>query len=575
MVSPNLIRRQEADEPVEINSNTKKLFQVVYSEQNAKEESDQDAPVIRVSQLISRLAFVYEKVRNAVDYEEDHLLRKNAIARILHRQVVIEGVLKDTSSEALSRHLLVELIRGGYLPNNKVPESKIPEIALMLEKYISLKNQISAKLVSNLNINSDIVEAKEHLNEKNSLVRWLLNMAACEIEETLAPNKTKQVIVSNMFDILSSDIVLPKELPYENDLEIQIYLSIGRKFLKFDSEMLSFVLFKYYNDSWLEIGQNGQLLAEDGEKLKKIAGNIKELHSKIEAQLVHPLAKQLDKIVRRYSLYFNVFLETIESDPTKVYSEIQKGEKGFLNLVRKTCEKKYSKAKSRLWRAAMRSIIYIFLTKSIFVFLIEVPAIHWFDEPLNPVSLAINVAFPAILLFFIVLMTQRPQSDNTDMIVEGIKEISFLGKEKKQPLILRPQQKRSFFASAIFNLIYSASFLFSIYVIIKGLSFIGFNWVSITIFLFFLAFVSFFSILVSRGVKDLMIIERKENLGTFVIDLFYMPIILVGRWLSNNISRVNIFIFIFDFIIEAPFKILVEVAEDWTKYVRERRDNME
>jgi hypothetical protein len=54
-----------------------------------------------------------------------------------------------------------------------------------------------------------------------------------------------------------------------------------------------------------------------------------------------------------------------------------------------------------------------------------------------------------------------------------------------------------------------------------------------------------------------------------------MPIILVGRWLSDNMSRVNIFIFIFDFIIEAPFKILIDVAEDWTKYIRERRDNME
>ncbi len=450
MVSPNLIRRKEADEPVEINSNTKKLFQVIYSEQNVKEEPDQDAPVIRVSQLISRLAFVYEKVRNAVDYEEDHLLRKNAIARILHRQVVIEGFLKDASSEALSHHLLVELIRGGYLPNNKVPETKILEVALLLEKYISLKNKISAKLVPSLNIHSDIVEAKDHLNEKNSLVRWLLNMAACEIEEILAPNKTKQVIVSNMFDILSSDIVLPKELPYEDDLEIQIYLSIGRKFLKFDKEMLSFVLFKYYNDSWLEIGHNDKFSADDEKNIQKIAANIKELNDKIEAQLVHPLAKQLDKIVRRYSLYFNVLLETVESDPAKVYAEIQKGEKGFLNLVRKTCERKYGKAKSRLWRAAMRSIIYIFLTKSIFVFLIEVQAIHWFKEPLNPISLAINVAFPAVLLFFIVLMTQKPQKNNTDMIVEGIKEISFIGREKKQPLILRLQRKRGFLGQRVF-----------------------------------------------------------------------------------------------------------------------------
>ena len=575
MVSPNLIRRKEADDPVEINSNTKKLFQVIYSEQNAKDEFNKESPVIKVSQLISRLAFVYEKVRNAVDYEEDHLLRKNAIARILRRQVLIEGVLKDVDSVSLSNHLLVELIRGGYLPNNKIPETKIIEIALMLEKYIYLKNQVSSKVQDSSNAHSGSGTSKDSSNEKNIFVRWILNMAACEIEEVLAPNKIKQMIVGNMFEVLSGNIVLPKELPYENDLEIQIYLSIGRKSLKLDKEMLSFVLFKYYNDSWLDIGRNGILNPEDKSKIQKIASNIKELSKKIDFQLTHPLAKQLDKVVRRYSLYFNVLSDTIEVDPAKAYSEIQKGEKGFLNLIRKTCEKKYSKAKSRLWRAALRSIIYIFLTKSIFVFLIEIPAIRWFNEPLNIVSLGINIAFPAILLFFIVLMTQRPQRKNTDMIVEGIKEISFIGKEKKQPLILKPERKRHFFVSAIFNLIYSASFLFPIYLIIKGLGFIGFNWVSIIIFLFFLAFVSFFSIIVSRGVKDLMIIERQENLGTFVIDLFYMPIILVGRWLSNNVSRVNIFIFIFDFIIEAPFKILVEIAEDWTKYVRERRDNME
>jgi hypothetical protein len=27
-------------------------------------------------------------------------------------------------------------------------------------------------------------------------------------------------------------------------------------------------------------------------------------------------------------------------------------------------------------------------------------------------------------------------------------------------------------------------------------------------------------------------------------------------------------------VIEAPFKVLVEIGEDWTKYVRERRDNL-
>ena len=114
----------------------------------------------------------------------------------------------------------------------------------------------------------------------------------------------------------------------------------------------------------------------------------------------------------------------------------------------------------------------------------------------------------------------------------------------------------------------------STYFIIWVLGKAHFNWVSITIFMFFLAFVSFFSIIVTKDVKDLIIVERRESLIGFLIDLFYMPIIAAGKWLSSNVSKVNVFVFLFDFVIEAPFKILVEIAEDWTRYVKERKDNM-
>jgi hypothetical protein len=75
--------------------------------------------------------------------------------------------------------------------------------------------------------------------------------------------------------------------------------------------------------------------------------------------------------------------------------------------------------------------------------------------------------------------------------------------------------------------------------------------------------------------KELIVVERKENILTFLLDIFYMPIIMAGRWLSSNFSKINVFIFFFDFILEAPFKVLVEIAEDWTKYVRERRETIE
>jgi len=575
MVSPNLIKRTEDLRPVEINDGAKKLFQVIYSEKNKKEEIDDNIQRIKVSTLISRLAFFYEKIRNAVDYEEEHLLRKNAILRILRRQIVIEGAVKESDSIKIAEHLLVELIRGSYLPNNQIPETKIPEIAVSIEKYIVLKNQMASKINAELNFKVDINKAKDIINEKNKLTHWLLTLAACEIEENLAPNKVKQIIVTNLFSILSKNIKLPSDLPYEDDLEIQIYLSIGRNFLKFDAEMLSFVLFKYYNDDWSELNASGTPDEIGIVKIKLIAGSLPSLKAMVDKQLNHPLARQLDKVVRMYSLYFSILAETVENDPAKIYGELERGEKGFVAAIRKVCEQKYKKAKSRLMRVALRSIIYIFLTKSIFVFLIEVPAIRWFGEPLNPVSLAINIIFPAALLFLIVFLTRMPKDNNTDKIVNGIKEITLVGGEKKQPLVLRRPASRNWLKGGFFNLVYVATFCVSIYYIIWALTQIRFNWVSITIFLFFLAFVSFFSVRTTSGVKDLLVVERKENILTFLLDLFYMPIILVGRWLSRNVSKINVFIFLFDFIIEAPFKVLVEVAEDWTRYVRERRDNLD
>lgn len=574
MVSPNLIRKQVNAEPLEFNDNTKKLFQIIYSEANRKEEEGENEPKIKVGELISHLSLFYEKIRNAVQYDEDHLLRKNAISRILRRQVIIEGVIKEVDSEKLSQHLLTELIRGGYLPNNAILEKKIAEISVLLDKYLQLKDEVISNINSVLNAKTNISSANKLLQKKNNVIRWLLNLAACEIEENLNPNRVKKIIVGNMFDVLCHDIALPSNSPYNQDLEIQIYLSIGRKFLKLDKDMLSFVLFKYYNENWLDLNKISDK-EEKKREIKKIAQRFDALDAKINQQLNHSLSRDLDKIVRRYALYFTILTEAISENPVQAYKLAQEGEKPFSQLIAKICNNKYKNAKSRLWRAGLRSIIYIFLTKSVFVLLIEVPAIKWFGENLNILTLAINISFPAILLLFIILFTRKPGSNNTDKIIAGIKQVTLVGKENKQPIYIKPKRKRRFLTNLIFNLIYTTAFIFSLYLIINVLTAINFTWVSIIIFLFFLAFVSFFSIIVTRGIRELMIVERQENIVTFLVDLFYMPIILVGRWLSGNMSRINVFIFFFDFIIEAPFKILVDVAEDWTRYIRERRDNME
>jgi len=189
-------------------------------------------------------------------------------------------------------------------------------------------------------------------------------------------------------------------------------------------------------------------------------------------------------------------------------------------------------------------------------------------------ALAVNVSFPALLLFLIVLFTKLPSESNSQKIVDGIKSLVLKEFEHQEPFRLRTPIKRSKLSDTIFGFIYSLTFLFSVSFVIWALDKLGFNWVSITIFLFFLLFVSFFSIRIRKNARDYIIIPPKENILNLISDFFYIPIVSAGKWLSEKFSRINVFVFILDFIIEAPFKIFVEIAEDWTKYVKERKDEI-
>jgi len=558
MVSPNLIKKNQVS--LTLTPNTKKLFQFIYGKKQKSDSggNDDEVPKIHVSHIVSQLSFLYEKIRNAVDYDDDHLLRKNAIKRILKRHIFIEGVVMEYDSNEISVKLLTELIQAGYLPNDKIPEQKIKEVADLLEKYIELRNRYKKIYPNTL----DLKEAES--KERSHVLNWIIVLAATEIEENLNRDEVKLLVMANMFEILSKVIKVPNDLPYQKDIDIQIYLSIARNFLKIDTEMQSFVAFKYYNN-WEEAGSDD---------INYIAQNLNDINLLVEKQLKHPATRQVDKIVRRYSLFYSLLTEVISDDPNKVYENATGNTKAFLNLIKERCEKKYAKVKAQLWRSGLRSIIYIFLTKSIFALLLEVPAIKFFGEKLNPISLAINVTFPAILLLIIIIFTKTPNKKNTEKIIEGIKEITFVENQKFQAIYLRRTTRRNYFMNALFNLIYATAFTLSVYLLVRLLAIVNFNWVSITIFLFFLAFVSFFSFRIKRDVKQYIIIEERETIFGFIFDFFYMPIVAVGKWLSNNISRINVFVFVLDFIIEAPFKVIIGIIEDWTKYLKERKEDL-
>lgn len=547
MFNPTLSKKEETR--LTVTEEIKKLFQEVYRTQN-QPTRETDEPKIKVSDIISKMAFYYEKIRNSVDDKEEHLLHKNAIDRIIRRQISIEQM---RNGQEIAAHLLTEMIRAGYLPNNKLPESKIGEVAAIIDKYVILR-RLAAPQLDEL-----------PYEEKKEINRWLISLAACEIEEKLKRDSITKLAINILYANLAKDIKFPDDSPYHNDKEIQIFSGIYRSYLKADRDMVSYVLLKYYVAGWQQPTE---------ETMTKTAANLVGLYRAINQQLAHPLAPQLSRIIDRYTVYFSVLQEVITENPVAVYDDFKKDPKAFPRNIKSICAKQYKKTKSKLWRAAIRSIIYLFVTKMFLVFILEIPLATLLNEKPSVGALAINVAMPPILLFFIILFTRLPGEANTAKIVAGIEELTFAEKARQEPIRLRPPIKRSGFRNGFFNFLYGVTFLITFGGVIFLLNQVGFNFISITIFLFFLALISFFSIRIRKRVRELMVVEAKENIFGFVTDFFYVPIIAVGKWLSQHFSKLNVFVFILDFIIEAPFKVFVEIAEEWGKYVRERKEDI-
>ena len=93
-----------------------------------KKESVKDE-VIAVSETVSAAASAYESLRNTLEYDEEHLLRRNAIRRILKRR------MGEEDAAALANDLLRELIWARYLPNNTISEKIIDKVALVFKKF--------------------------------------------------------------------------------------------------------------------------------------------------------------------------------------------------------------------------------------------------------------------------------------------------------------------------------------------------------------------------------------------------------------------------------------------------------
>ncbi len=496
---------------------------------------------IEVSKPAQRAGTLYEKVRTSIDYQEEHLLRRNAILRMLKRYIG-----SDITLEKIAENLLRELVWAKYLPNKEVPVDLAQKIIPILEKY------------------DPLFQAAESSVVKEKAFQFVLAIMSTELEYAITPPYREEALVSYMYAEMQKRVHWDAALVLsDEDKDLMLYIAVHKTLLRSNPATLRFRVFTLYYPDWPGPSNAG--------RVAEIAKNLDTIIQAVDAKVEHPVTHKLSVLLRRRAGVFHVVRDVIEDEVDDAQKIVN--DPGALDrVVGKTLKIRTKDFRKKLRRTVFRAVAFLFITKMFLALLLELPYDLLILDELHIYPLATNILFPPFLLAFIGLTVGIPERQNTEDYRGAIRAL-VVGADHD---LLNIRMKRDSFSAwaTIFHFFYAISFIV-VYGFIGSLLFqAGFNWLSVTLFLFFLSLVTFFGIRIRMSTRQVVLSNQRRGIIGTLFDVFTLPIVRAGRWLSEKVAKINVFIYFFDFIVEAPLKVAIRFSERWMDYISEKREEI-
>ncbi len=496
---------------------------------------------ISVNPLVAELATWYEKFRTAMDYREDEVILRSTIERILKRRLMLGG-----DGQSIAAPLIRELVWARYFPDSTIPESQITKVAEQTDLYLKMEGKVNQK----------------HRINKGLVNEWVLHLLSSEIEHILKPNDPKDIMSNFMFRIFRDRVTISDD--NEQIRDIQVFIAVRRAYANDDLAFLRYHLFKQYFEGLNE------------HNLERVANHFPEAIKQIETQFKYPAKDRIYTYVKKQSIPFLILDDVLRKYQGKAYSLV--ADEDLLNSeVIADCSARYKNISSKIRRAIVRSVIFIFVTKALFALFIEGAFERFFYGRTIWSSILINIFTPPTLMIGVGFLIKTPTRENSLKILRKINTILYDEyPQLSEPLVVRKKPKKTDpMLWGMFVVLWLFTFAVSLGSIVFVLTKLHVNPFSQGVFVFFLAIVSFVSYRINRTANMYIIKEKKDNFGSLVFDFFFMPFIQVGRRLTLAISQINILLFVFDFIIETPFKGIFAFFEQWFSFLRTQREKLD
>ncbi|MBP6041553.1 hypothetical protein KA529_00845 [Candidatus Saccharibacteria bacterium] len=475
----------------------------------------------------------YERFRNTVQYREQHLFLRNAIARFLVRNWRLLG-----KTQNIGESLIAELVKTRYIENDYVSQETLLLIDSLLFDYQKLLDALHDRRILNNSVENEIIE-----------------IASCEIDRLVVDRSREEAYVHFVFHqfLPRLDPVFYEEHSHQ-DVQFTLFGVIHRLLMKSDAARIRYYIFYSMLPNWR------QSIPE--------AANSYQAFSKASQQSIRgSLERSISRVLRRKMAPFRLLFDVLRKyeAPSSTLTNREVLEEQLTYAATAT----YQRTTVKLRRSIVRAIIFIFITKLSLALLIELPYDLIVHGAIDWLPLALNIIFPPLFMILISLGIKRPKIRNTTVLVQQIFQILQASPESQKPIKPRDNSGNQLFA-----LLYSIMFAISISMLTIWLVLLGFNLVSGFLFFIFFSTVSFFGMKITSMTREYTVVSEKTSIISLLFDIFYTPFVRVGQWLSDSYARFNFFAISLDILVELPFKSILTLVEGWAKYLRERQDDL-
>jgi hypothetical protein len=514
---------------------------------------------IEVDELASKLAKLYEKVRRIIDWKEENLVRRTAIERILKRTLLSElsGIGPNSlDPDKITEPLIMEMIRSGYFSKGRVSKNKIPLAKESLAKYIYILNQAPVtQKMTGLNI-----------KEKVNFYNWILEIAACEIEEILEPAFKENALMTFMTSTLYERLkIKPKGVMTDEEILVQTYIAVHRSLFSLDAPIITYNLIKYYYPRWFENNQDF---------ISEFTQNIEQIKQRLEVDLEDSRGKEFFKICDRYDAAFLIIgdvMKEIEDEPEQIETKLS-NKSSLFELIEQVYTRRLSTLKQRLYRSAVYSTLSIFVAGIVSFIIFEGPIAEWLGNGFSWFALVIDLGIPSALMFLLVITIKGPGSDNLARVKAEIQKIVYQ-LDEQEVYEINFEKKSNWLIQAFFSLLSLIGGVVGAYAVYMIFKIANVPWTSIYIDTINVAMVVFAAMVIRHKAQELAI-QDSGGVLTMMLDFFYLPLAKLGQWFSEKWKEYNIVSVFFSALIDAPFSMVVSLIEDWRAFLRDRRSEI-